>query len=379
MRRHVSYGDAFESVIPLGDGTSGEFPGAMGRTGRMAALGLAAAMAFSSVSVASGAGVDHTSATLAARMADTTSHAANDVLTLFASPVHAAAQLFSSGGAKAVAPAGLPQLDVNDIASSMNRARLVAGDWARQAEAQAEVARKATTDAAAAAAAKQAAEAAAQAAAAAAAEAQRQAAVQAAAEQQAAAERAAAEQAAAEQAAAEQAARDARAASQRNADGGSQQAPESTSGARVAAVAAAVAAPVAVAAAPATLGSASAAGLTTAAEDQFVDLVNVERAKVGLAPLQFDGSLLQAARAQVNVIASNGALSHQSLSPLLGTFRIAGENVGFGPGIGVVNDALVHSPSHYANMVNPAFTHVATAVVMTPDGRCWISEVFGGR
>jgi uncharacterized protein YkwD len=359
----------------------------MGRTGRVAALGLAAAMAFSSVSVTSRGGIDHTSATIATRMADATSHAANDVLTLFASPVHAAAQLVAGNRTvKLQPPATIPQLDVNHLASSMNRARLVAEDWARQADAQTAVLRKAAADAAAAA--QQAVAAAAQQAAAAAA-AQRQAAEQAAA-QQAAVERAAAEQAAAQQAAAEQAAaeqaaaeraaaREARAARQRNADsGGSQQSPESTAGAgRVAAAAAAVAAPVAVAAAPASL--AAAAGQTTATEDQFVDLLNLERAKVGLPGLQFDGSLLQAARGQASAIASAGALSHQSLSPLLGTWRIAGENVGYGPSVGVVNDALVRSASHYANMVNPAFTHVATAVVMTPDGRCWISEVFGGR
>ncbi|MEA3215784.1 MAG: hypothetical protein QOJ19_1940 [Acidimicrobiia bacterium] len=402
MRRQFAHGEAFDSVIPLGEDESGDFPGVFGRTGRMAALGVAAAMALGSVTVPSTTGTDHLSAAWAARVADATTHAAGDVLTLFASPVHAAANLFGSDNASvAPAPVGLPSIDVSHVASAMNRSRLVAQDWANQAEAAAAVARQAAADAAAAQqqAAAVAAAAAQQAAARAAAEqaiAQRAAAEQAIAQQaaeqaaaqeaaaqqaaveQAAAEQAAAEQAAADQAAAEEAAAEQARAAQRNNGGGSNSDGGSAWGGRAAAVAAAVAAPALVAASPATLGTAGAAGQTTAAEDQFVDLVNIERARLGLPALQFDGSLLHAARSQANVIASTGSLSHQSLSPLLGPFRVAGENVGYGPSIGVVNDALVHSPGHYANMVNPSFRYMATAVVTTPDGRYWVSQVYGG-
>jgi uncharacterized protein YkwD len=398
MRRQFAHGETFDSVIPLGEDESGDFPGVFGRTGRMAALGVAAAMALGSVTVPSTTGTDHLSAAWAARVADATTHAAGDVLTLFASPVHAAANLFRNDNASvAPAPVGLPSIDVSHVASAMNRSRLVAQDWANQADTAAAVARQAAADAAAAQqkAAAAAAAAAQQAAARAAAEqaiaqqavAAKQAAEQAAAQEaaaqqaaveQAAADQAAAEQAAADQAAAEEAAAEQARAAQRNNGGGSNSDGGSAWGGRAAAAAAAVAAPALVAAAPATLGTAGAAGQTTAAEDQFVDLVNIERARLGLAALQFDGSLLHAARSQANVIASTGSLSHQSLSPLLGPFRVAGENVGYGPSIGVVNDALVHSPGHYANMVNPSFRYMATAVATTPDGRYWVSQVYGG-
>ena len=52
--------------------------------------------------------------------------------------------------------------------------------------------------------------------------------------------------------------------------------------------------------------------------------------------------------------------------------------MGFGPSVGTINTALVNSPGHYANMVNPSFTHVGIGVVITPDGRVWVSQVFGG-
>jgi uncharacterized protein YkwD len=117
---------------------------------------------------------------------------------------------------------------------------------------------------------------------------------------------------------------------------------------------------------------------TSDQEAQFLGLLDAERAKVGLPGLTVDAGLLAAARAQAANIAAAGGLFHQDLQPLLDPWQTVGENVGFGPTVGAINTALVNSPGHYANMVNPNFTHVGIGVVVTADGRVWVSQVFGG-
>ena len=113
-------------------------------------------------------------------------------------------------------------------------------------------------------------------------------------------------------------------------------------------------------------------------EAEFLSLLNAERATVGLPALALDAGLQAAAAAQAGNIAAAGSLFHQDLVPLLGPWRTVGENVGFGPSVSSINTALVNSPGHYANMVNPDFTHVGIGVVVTADGRVWVSQVFGG-
>jgi uncharacterized protein YkwD len=52
--------------------------------------------------------------------------------------------------------------------------------------------------------------------------------------------------------------------------------------------------------------------------------------------------------------------------------------VGEGPTVMSLHDAFVASPGHYHNIVNPNFTHMGVGVVLTPEGRIWVSFVFGG-
>ena len=129
---------------------------------------------------------------------------------------------------------------------------------------------------------------------------------------------------------------------------------------------------------PVSLPATDAPVAPSSAEAEFLALLNAERAKVGLPALALDGGLQAAAAAQAGNIASAGSLFHQDLVPLLGPWRTVGENVGFGPTVSSINTALVNSPGHYANMVNPDFTHVGIGVVVTADGRVWVSQVFGG-
>ncbi len=115
-----------------------------------------------------------------------------------------------------------------------------------------------------------------------------------------------------------------------------------------------------------------------AAESQFLALVNQARAAVGVAPVQLDGSLRSAARSWATRLQAAGGLSHQPLEPFLGLFDAVGENVAFAYSIDTAHQALLASPGHYANIVDPAYRSIGIGIVVDPDGRLWVCELFGG-
>ncbi|MFN0089162.1 MAG: CAP domain-containing protein, partial [Acidimicrobiales bacterium] len=141
---------------------------------------------------------------------------------------------------------------------------------------------------------------------------------------------------------------------------------------------AATTAPPAPAPAPAPASSAAASSNPSGAEGRFFALLNAERERQGLAPFGVDAALTEAARAQAQKMASENRLHHQGLRPLLGRFRIVGENVGAGPTIDTINQALLRSPPHHENIANPAFTAVGVGVAVDATGQIWTSHVFGG-
>jgi uncharacterized protein YkwD len=284
--------------------------------------------------------------------------------------------------------AGGRALDAGQVLAALVRAKEV-----ERAQEAAAAAQRAAEAAAREAAAQAAAQAAAEQEAAARAEAERRAAEDRAAAERAEAERRAAEEAAAEQAAAEEAwrmevERDRRAAERAAAAplAADPAAGPTLGGAPVPGLDAGQgqmipqAAPAALSAPAPVMAPVAAAPAVAldAAETQFLSLLNAQRAAVGLGPVAVDAGLVTSARAQAGRIASAGALSHQDLSPLLGRWNAAGENVGFGPDVSVINSALVNSPGHYANMVGTRFSHVGVGVVAGGDGRLWVAQVFGG-
>ena len=115
-------------------------------------------------------------------------------------------------------------------------------------------------------------------------------------------------------------------------------------------------------------------------ESQFLTMINATRAQYGAAPLVADQSLLGPARTQAATMAQSGVLAHQDLQAVLvaSPFRTIGENVGYGPSVQVVHDALLASPGHFANLSNVAFTHVGIAVYFDAAGTLWTAHVFGG-
>ncbi len=112
-------------------------------------------------------------------------------------------------------------------------------------------------------------------------------------------------------------------------------------------------------------------------EQLFVTKLNDLRSSKGLPRLSVDPRLTDIARgwsgsmAAVNVMSHNPLLSSQAPSDWLKL----GENVGYGPSVATLHDALVNSPPHYANMVDPKFNAVGIGVVAS-GSTLWVTQAF---
>ena len=112
---------------------------------------------------------------------------------------------------------------------------------------------------------------------------------------------------------------------------------------------------------------------------EFAARVDALRASHGAGRLVPDADLAASASAQVAAMMAAGDLFHQELQDELDRgWSVVGENVGFGPGVTAIHDALVGSPGHFANLVNARYTHVGIAVRTDGNGRLWVAQVFGG-
>jgi uncharacterized protein YkwD len=137
---------------------------------------------------------------------------------------------------------------------------------------------------------------------------------------------------------------------------------------------------------PATADSQPSPAYDLEAERRLLDLANRERAKAGLAPLQKDEGLTQAAREHATEMAAQQKLSHQlSGEPnleqrLAANTKIhldrAGENVAFAGSIDQAQDSLMHSPPHRANLLNAAY-NVAGFSVVRSGSLLYVTQDFG--
>ena len=112
------------------------------------------------------------------------------------------------------------------------------------------------------------------------------------------------------------------------------------------------------------------AGASPANESDFVGRINATRASVGLPPLAVDAQLTSLARGWAVQMRDGvcGEGAHICHAPSLSSgvshsWQKLGENVGTGPSVGDVMPAFIASPSHYANIVDPSFTHIGVGVV----------------
>lgn len=120
-------------------------------------------------------------------------------------------------------------------------------------------------------------------------------------------------------------------------------------------------------------------GQSSSFESEVVRLVNVERARYGIAPLTQDWQLSRVARYKSQDMSSKGYFSHTS--PTYGSpfemmrsfgisYRTAGENIarGYATPAAVVA-AWMSSPGHRANILNAGFTYIGVGYISS--GNHW--------
>jgi len=120
--------------------------------------------------------------------------------------------------------------------------------------------------------------------------------------------------------------------------------------------------------------------LTSARADGAVDtivLTNQERQASGLGILVIAPDLEAAAQRHAEEMASAGALWHTpNLATVVGNWRRLGENVGRGPSASAIHSGFMGSPTHRANVLQPAYTQIGVGDVIAPDGRLYISVLY---
>lgn len=125
--------------------------------------------------------------------------------------------------------------------------------------------------------------------------------------------------------------------------------------------------------APAGAQASDAAGM----EQEFVSLLNDLRSEKGLAPLAHHDELVGKARNWSATMAAEGRIWHSNLRDgITAPWRRLGENVGMGGSVRALHDALVASPGHYANLIDPEYNHIGIGVVIDADGTIFVSQEF---
>lgn len=111
-------------------------------------------------------------------------------------------------------------------------------------------------------------------------------------------------------------------------------------------------------------------------ESSFVAKLNAERTSRGLPALSSNGSLAATARSWSGTMANQDKLYHNpSLGSQVSGWKKVGENVGRGPSVGSLHAALMNSPGHRRNILDPEWTEVGVGVVVK-DGTVWVTQVF---
>ena len=128
-------------------------------------------------------------------------------------------------------------------------------------------------------------------------------------------------------------------------------------------------------------------------EQALLDLTNTDRAAGGLPPVVFDSMSLQVARVRAAAQIPDGPLSHYNslgeiafvglLADAGVPYMLAGENLARTSSqdaatVSRLNDALMNSPTHRANILEPGFNRLAVGAATAPDGRLAFAEIFRG-
>jgi hypothetical protein len=120
------------------------------------------------------------------------------------------------------------------------------------------------------------------------------------------------------------------------------------------------------------------------AEQRIFELTNQARRDAGVDPIAWNEQAAQTARVHAKIMAEKQALSHQfageaELRDRLGAaglrFDAAAENVADAQSADEAHDALMHSPPHRTNLLNPQYTSLGIGVA-EKDGQLYVVEDF---
>ncbi|PZU98849.1 MAG: hypothetical protein DCE90_03315 [Pseudanabaena sp.] len=114
-------------------------------------------------------------------------------------------------------------------------------------------------------------------------------------------------------------------------------------------------------------------------DEELLRLTNLERKKLGLAPLKLSPQLKQAAQSHAKDMATNGFFSHTGLNgSSIGDrakssgyrYAVVGENLAAGRATpeGTIRQWM-NSPGHRANILNNAFTEIGFGYANAPNSR----------
>ena len=135
---------------------------------------------------------------------------------------------------------------------------------------------------------------------------------------------------------------------------------------------------IAVAVAALAVVAASCVPLAGPERDGFA-LLNQARAEAGAGAVVPDQALQDRARDFAVELGEAGAIRHSGLrAQSVPGARVVAENVSAASSLNAAVEALVESPSHYANMTDPRFTKAGMAAVTGRDGRTYVVQVFAG-
>lgn len=125
----------------------------------------------------------------------------------------------------------------------------------------------------------------------------------------------------------------------------------------------------------------SEAAASTSAAQEFVDRVNAERTSRGLPALTVAGDLAGVARSWSSRMANDDQLRHNpNLRNEACCWARLTENVGYARGgtghVSRIHEEFMASRSHRANILDAEVDQVGVGVVVTDDGKTWVTQVF---
>lgn len=127
--------------------------------------------------------------------------------------------------------------------------------------------------------------------------------------------------------------------------------------------------------APSPTTTVLAGGYNSGYESSFASEINSLRAANGLAGLSRNGSLDAEARAWSKFMAEQASLSHSGIGRLIPPWSSVAENVGTGPSVSAIFNALAVSPTHLDHMLG-SYEAFGLGVWVDSNGILWTTHIF---